>query len=192
MSGALAGLLSEIRACTRCAAHLPLGPRPVVCAAPSARILLVGQAPGTKVHTTGLPYNDASGDLLRRWLDLDRATFYDERRIAIMAIGLCYPGKGPSGDLPPRAECAPLWHPRLRPLLPRLGLTLLIGRYATAYYLKRQPGTLADTVRRWHAFAPDFFPMPHPSPRNRRWLRNHPWFEADIVPELRRRVHALL
>jgi uracil-DNA glycosylase len=188
----LAALLAEIRACTRCAAVLPLGPRPVVRAAASARILLVGQAPGTKVHATGISFNDPSGDQLRRWLGLDRATFYDESRIAIMAVGLCYPGTGPNGDLPPRPECAPLWHPRLRALLPRLALTLLIGSHAVAYYLGRQPGSLADTVRRWREFAPDFLPMPHPSPRNRNWLKTNPWFEAELVPEIRRRVHALL
>jgi len=188
----LDALLAEIRACRRCADRLPLGPRPVVRAAASARILLVGQAPGTKVHATGLSFNDASGDLLRRWLGLEREVFYDERRIAIMAVGLCYPGKGPGGDLPPPRECAPLWHPRLRALLPELALTLLIGSHAVAYYLGRQPGTLADTVRRWRAFGPGFVPLPHPSPRNRRWLKTNPWFEAELVPEIRRRVHALL
>jgi uracil-DNA glycosylase len=189
---ALDTLLAEIRACTRCAAHLPLGPRPVVHAAASARILLVGQAPGTKVHATGVPYNDPSGDLLRTWLGLERAVFYDETKIAILAIGLCYPGKGPSGDLPPRPECAPLWHPRVRALLPRLALTLLIGRYAVAYYLGRQPGPLADTVRRCLDVRPGFVALPHPSPRNRNWLKTNPWFEAEHVPEIRRRVHALL
>ena len=189
---ALDALLGEIRACTRCAAHLPLGPRPVVHAAASARVLLVGQAPGTKVHATGISYNDPSGDLLRHWLGLDRDRFYDETRIAIMATGLCYPGRGPGGDLPPRPECAPLWQPRLRRLLPRLELTLLIGSYAVAYYLGRRPGTLADTVRRWREFGPDFVPMPHPSPRNRRWLRDNAWFEADVVPEIRSRVQALM
>ena len=188
---ALDTLLAEIRACTRCAAHLPLGPRPVVHAASSASILVVGQAPGTKVHATGVPFNDPSGDLLRAWLGIGRDVFYDETRIAIMAVGLCYPGKGPSGDLPPRPECAPLWHPRLRPLLPRLALTLLIGRYAVAYYLGRQPGPLADTVRRG-LDVPGFVVMPHPSPRNRNWLKTNPWFEAAHVPEIRRRVHALL
>jgi uracil-DNA glycosylase len=187
----LDALLAEIRACTRCAAHLPLGPRPVVRAAASARILLVGQAPGTKVHATGVSFNDPSGDLLRHWLGLDRDVFYDETRIAIMAVGLCYPGTGPSGDLPPRPECAPLWHPRLRALLPRLELTLLIGSYAVAYYLGRQPGSLADTVRRG-AGDPAFVAMPHPSPRNRRWLKTNPWFETEHVPEIRRRVHALI
>jgi uracil-DNA glycosylase len=188
----LATLLAEIRACVRCAAILPLGPRPVVRAAASARILLVGQAPGTRVHATGISFNDPSGDLLRQWLGLDRDTFYDERRIAIMGIGLCYPGKGPRGDLPPPPVCAPLWHPRLRALLPRLDLTLLIGSHAVAYYLGRQKGTLADTVKRWREFGPDFLPMPHPSPRNRNWLKTNPWFAADLVPEIRRRVHALL
>jgi uracil-DNA glycosylase len=188
----LAALLAEIRACRLCAASLPLGPRPVVRAAASARVLLVGQAPSPTVHATGLSFNDASGDLLRRWLGLDRATFYDETRIAIMGAGLCYPGTGPHGDLPPPPICAPLWHPRLRAELPQLALTLLIGRHAVEFYLGRQAGTLADTVRRWREFAPSFLPMPHPSPRNRRWLKDNPWFEAELVPEIRRRVHALL
>jgi len=190
----LPDLLAEIRACTLCAAHLPLGPRPMVQAAASARILIVGQAPGTRVHATGLPFNDPSGDLLRQWLGMDRALFYDPTRIAILPTGLCYPGRDPrGGDAPPRPECAPLWHPRLRPLLPDLRLTLLIGRYAQAYYLgPRQGKTLAETVRNWRSFLPDFFPTPHPSPRNRNWLKLNPWFDAEAVPELRRRVQTAL
>lgn len=188
----LDALLAEIRACTRCAAHLPLGPRPVVHAAASARLLLVGQAPGTKVHATGISFNDPSGDLLREWLGLERDVFYDETRVAIMAVGLCYPGKGPSGDAPPRPECAPLWHPRLRPLLPHLELTVLIGSHAVAYYLGRRPGPLADVVRRGFDTRPGFVALPHPSPRNRRWLKTNPWFEAERVPEIRRRVRALV
>ena len=186
-------LLEEARACTLCAAHLPLGPRPVLRAAPSARLMIVGQAPGTRVHETGIPFNDPSGDTLRAWLGVDRETFYDATRIAIVPTGLCYPGKGPSGDAPPRPECAPLWHPPIRAALPRLQLTLLVGVYAQAYYLgAAREKTVAATVRRWRDYLPDFLPTPHPSPRNRLWLRKNPWFEAEVVPELRRRVGALL
>lgn len=190
----LVDLLAEMRACTLCAARLPLGPRPMVQAAASARILIVGQAPGTRVHATGLPFNDPSGDLLRDWLGMDRSLFYDPTRIAILPTGLCYPGRDKrGGDAPPRPECAPLWHPRLRPLLPDLRLTLLIGRYAQAYYLgARQGKSVAETVRNWRSFLPSFFPTPHPSPRNRRWLSLNPWFEAEAVPELRTLVQAAL
>ncbi|HXC40764.1 MAG TPA: uracil-DNA glycosylase family protein [Burkholderiales bacterium] len=189
----LTELLAEARACTHCAEHLPLGPRPVLRAASTARVLVVGQAPGRKVHDTGIPWNDPSGDLLREWLGIDRDAFYDERRIAIAPAGFCYPGKGASGDLPPRPECAPRWHPRLRPLLPRLSLTLLIGAYAQAYYLGENcKGSLADTVRARAEYLPAFFPLPHPSPRNRRWLRDRPWFAQEILPELRAHFRAAL
>lgn len=179
-------LLTEIRACTLCADRLPLGPRPIVQASATARLLLVGQAPGRRVHVTGLPFNDPSGDLLRRWLGIDRDVFYDPARIAILPTGLCYPGRDKrGGDAPPLGECAPLWHPRLRSLLGEVRLTLLIGRYAQAYYLgNRQAGTLTGTVRRFRDYLPDFFPIPHPSPRNRRWLALNPWFEAEIVPKM--------
>jgi uracil-DNA glycosylase len=191
--GKLGALLTEIRACTVCASHLPFEPRPVLRAASTASVLVVGQAPGRKVHDTGIPWNDPSGDLLREWLGIDRAQFYDERRIAIAPAGFCYPGKGASGDLPPRPECAPRWHPRLRPLLPRLRLTLLIGAYAQAYYLGDAcKASLTDTVRARADYLPAFFPLPHPSPRNRRWLRDRPWFAAEILPELRERFHAAL
>lgn len=182
-------LLEEVRACRVCEAHLPLGPRPVLRADVRARVLIVGQAPGTRVHATGLPWNDPSGDRLRSWLAVDRETFYDEARFAIIPAGLCYPGRGRSGDLPPRPECAPLWHPRLRALLPAVRLTLLVGQYAQAYYLgHRRKATLTGTVHAWREYGPDFLPLPHPSPRNTRWLRVNPWFERDVVPELRRRV----
>lgn len=189
----LQALLAEVRACRLCAAHLPLGPRPVLRADARARILVVGQAPGTRVHATGIPWNDPSGDRLRAWLAVDRETFYDERRFAIVPTGLCYPGRGRSGDLPPRPECAPLWHPRLRPLLPHIGLTLLVGQYAQAYYLgDRRKATLTETVHAWREFLPEFLPLPHPSPRNTRWLQVNPWFEQVVIPVLRRCVHGLL
>ena len=190
--GELEALLAAVRACRVCAAHLPLGPRPVLRAATGARVLIVGQAPGTRVHETGIPWNDPSGDRLRAWLEVDRAAFYDGRRFAIIPTGLCYPGRGRSGDLPPRPECAPLWHPRLRPLLPNIGLTLLIGQYAQAYYLgDRRKATLTATVHAWREFLPEYLPLPHPSPRNTHWLQVNPWFERDVIPVLRRRVHRL-
>ena len=189
----LTRLLKEVRACRLCEAQLPLGPRPVLRADHRARLLIVGQAPGTRVHATGVPWNDPSGDRLRAWLAVDRETFYDESRIAIIPTGFCYPGRGRSGDLPPRPECAPLWHPRLRALLPDIGLTLLIGQYAQAYYLgaRRKP-TLTATVHAWRGYLPDFLPLPHPSPRNTHWLQVHAWFESDVLPELRQRVKELL
>ena len=185
-------LLRDVRACRQCEAELPLGPRPVLRAAQSARILIVGQAPGTRVHATGIPWNDPSGDRLRNWLQLDREQFYDKRLIAIIPMGFCYPGKGKSGDLPPRPECAPLWHAQLLEQLPELQLRLLIGRYAQNYYLQTKHRSLAETVRDFHRYLPDYLPLPHPSPRNIRWLRNHPWFEKDVLPVLRERVVAIL
>lgn len=192
-AAALERLLAEIRACTVCAAHLPFPPRPVLRAGVTARLLIVGQAPGRKVHETGIPWNDPSGDRLRQWLGLTREQFYDESRIAIIPTGLCYPGKGPGGDLPPRPECAPLWHPRLRAWLPEVRLTLLIGAHAQAFYLgPRRKRTLAETVRAGREFGPDLVPLPHPSPRNLRWFRQHPWFASEVLPALRRQVQTLL
>ncbi|HQR23767.1 MAG TPA: uracil-DNA glycosylase family protein [Steroidobacteraceae bacterium] len=188
----LARLLEEVRACRVCEAHLPLGPKPVLRADVHARVLIVGQAPGTRVHATGIPWNDPSGDRLRAWMNLERDTFYDERRIAIIPTGFCYPGRGRAGDLPPRPECAPLWHPRLRALLPNVGLMLLVGQYAQAYYLKgRRKRTLTATVHAWREYLPEFLPLPHPSPRNTRWLKLNPWFTQEVIPQLRERIHAL-
>jgi uracil-DNA glycosylase len=192
-STALESLLAEVRACRLCEAHLPLGPRPILRAAATARLLIVGQAPGTRVHETGIPWNDPSGDKLREWLGVDRATFYDESRIAIIPAGFCYPGRRGSGDAPPRPECAPRWHPPLLAQLPALELVLLVGRYAQAYYLgpRRRP-TLAETVRVHAEYGPRYLPLPHPSPRNRLWLRRNAWFEAEVLPGLRQRVALLL
>jgi uracil-DNA glycosylase len=185
-------LLAEVRGCRTCAAQLPLGPNPVLRAGHRARLLIVGQAPGTRVHGTGIPWNDPSGDRLRDWLQLDRTQFYDESRIAIIPMGLCYPGKGRSGDLPPRPECAPQWHDRLLAQMPDLRLKLLVGKYAQDYYLGSRRRSLADTVRAYEEYLPEFFPLPHPSPRNLRWFRSHPWFEAEVIPALRRHITALL
>lgn len=183
----LARLLAEVRACRVCAAHLPLGPRPVLRASATARLLIIGQAPGTRVHATGIPWNDRSGDRLRDWLGLDRARFYDERRIAIVPMGFCYPGVDRhGGDLPPRPECAPLWHARLRVHMPAVALTLLVGSHAQRFYLgARRRRTMTDTVRAWRDCLPDFVPLPHPSWRNTGWLKRNPWFETDLLPFLR-------
>ncbi|MDE2406991.1 MAG: uracil-DNA glycosylase family protein [Xanthomonadaceae bacterium] len=184
-------LLARIRACRICEAHLPLGPRPVLQAAPGARLLIVSQAPGRKVHATGIPFNDPSGDRLRDWLGIDKPTFYDAGQIAIVPMGFCFPGAGKNGDLPPRPECAPQWHPQLLPRLKQVGLTLAIGQYAQAGLLQDARGKiLTDTVRDWrkHLRERGILPLPHPSPRNRLWLTRNPWFEADLLPELKRRV----
>ena len=184
---ALAAAVAEARACRVCAEHLPLGPRPVVRASTSARMLIIGQAPGTRVHETGIPWNDPSGDRLRDWLGLDRDAFYDEERIAIMPMGFCYPGVDRNGgDKPPRRECAPLWHGRLLELMPSVDLTLLVGMYAQRRYLgRRRKPTLTETVKAWRDYLPAYLPLPHPSWRNTAWLRKNPWFETDIVPFLR-------
>lgn len=193
MTKKLDSLLREIRACRICAEHLPLGPNPVLRASSTARILVVGQAPGTKVHATGIPWNDASGDRLRAWMDIDRDTFYDESRIAIVPMGFCYPGRGTGGDNPPRPECARTWHPRLLPMLKNVRLTLLIGQYAQAYFLReRRKDSLTETVRAFTEYLPEYLPMVHPSPRNQGWFKRHPWFEKDLLPVLRERVHELL
>ncbi len=187
-------LLHQIRACRCCAGFLPFEPRPVLRARVTARLLIVGQAPGTRVHETGIPWNDPSGDRLRLWLGLDRDTFYDDSRIAIIPMGLCYPGRTPrGGDLPPRSECASLWLPKLLPLLPHIKLTVLAGAYAQRGYLgNKVKSTLMKTVWDWRDYAPEYIPLPHPSFRNNRWLRDNPWFEAELLPVLRVRVQDLL
>lgn len=187
-------LLAEIRACRICAPHLPHAPRPVLRAEPSAKVLIVGQAPGTRVHETGVPWNDPSGDRLRTWLGLARDQFYDSSLIAIMPMGFCYPGTNKNGgDAPPRPECAPQWHRKILQQLPNLEVTLLIGSYAQAYYLgKRRQKTMTKTVQDWRSYLPEYAVTPHPSWRNTAWLKKNPWFEDEAVPELRRRVHCLL
>ncbi|AVX00519.1 uracil-DNA glycosylase family protein [Vibrio vulnificus] len=185
-------LLTQIRACQVCASALPLGANPVIQAHSEAKILIIGQAPGTKVHHTSIPWNDASGNRLRAWLDIEKQTFYDPKQIAIMPMGFCYPGQGQSGDLPPRKECAPLWHEALLKHLPNIELTLLIGQYAQNRYLSNKPKTVTETVQNWQAWLPDYLPLPHPSPRNTLWLRKNPWFEEQTVPYLRQQVHQRL
>ncbi|WP_431109344.1 uracil-DNA glycosylase family protein [Variovorax paradoxus] len=186
-------LLAEIRSCNACAAHLPLGPRPVVQASASARLLIVGQAPSMTVHNTGVPWNDKSGEQLRRWLGIEREVFYDPVRVAIMPMGYCYPGRGSSGDLPPRRECAGLWHERLLAQMKQVELTLLIGQYAQRHFLgSAGKGSVTETVEAFAEYAPRFIPLPHPSPRNTGWLKHHPWFERDVLPVLRERVRRVL
>ena len=188
----LSAVSREARACDTCADVLPFKPRPVFRAGKTARLLIVGQAPGRLVHETGIPWNDPSGEVLRAWLALDREAFYDTARIAIVPTGLCYPGTVNGADLPPCAQCAPLWQPRFRAALPDIRLTLLVGSYAQAFYLKeRRKKTLADTVRSYRDYLPEFFPLPHPSWRNLLWLKKNSWFEKEVIPALRRRVKAL-
>ncbi|MEH0742603.1 uracil-DNA glycosylase family protein [Vibrio cholerae] len=185
----LDSLLSEIRACRHCEPHLPLGANPVIQAHQEAKLLIIGQAPGTRVHHSSIPWNDPSGDRLREWLGLDKTQFYDAKNIAIMPMGLCYPGKGRSGDLPPRKECTPMWHQKVLEALPNIGMTLLIGQYAQRYYLSDKPHSLTETVKQWQTWAPHTLPLPHPSPRNTLWLKRNPWFEAEVVPYIRQYVH---
>jgi uracil-DNA glycosylase len=193
VSRKLDALLREIRACRLCEVQLPLGPKPVLRAAHGARLLVVGQAPGARVHASGIPWDDASGKRLREWLGVDADTFYDATRVAIVPMGFCYPGKAGSGDAPPRPECRTTWHPRLLPLLPGIDLTLLIGQYAQAHFLgAARKASLTDTVRAWREYLPAYVPLPHPSPRNVAWFKANSWFEEEVLPELRERVRMLL
>lgn len=189
---ALAETLEQVRNCQLCAAHLPHAPRPVVQAAASARILIAGQAPGRKVQASGIPFDDPSGDRLRRWLGVDRSTFYNADQIAILPMGFCYPGHGTRGDLPPRQECAPAWRELLLQQLPRIELTVVLGRHAMAYHLPGSETALSECVRNWRNHWPQAIPLPHPSPRNNIWLHRNPWFERDVIPALQQRVRQLL
>ena len=188
----LKSLLHQIRSCSICTAHLPLGSRPVLQISGSAQILIVGQAPGRKVHETGIPFNDASGDRLRSWLGMSREEFYDDHKVAILPMGFCFPGTGKSGDLPPRPECAATWRASLLSHLKNIKLTLVIGRYAMAYHLPDEQGTLTETVQAWQKHWPEIVPLPHPSPRNNLWLKRNPWFEQEILPVLQQRVANIL
>ncbi len=189
----LADLLDEIRGCRNCIADLPLGPRPILSAGKSSRILIIGQAPGVRVHETGIAWNDPSGQRLREWMGISDEAFYDENKIAIVPMGFCYPGTGKTGDLPPRPECASLWHDRLLKQLASIRLTLLLGQYSQQYVLgERRKRNLTETVANWKAYRPAVLPMPHPSPRNNRWLKKNPWFEAELLPWLKRRVNELI
>jgi uracil-DNA glycosylase len=192
-TSSLKALILEAKACTACADRLPQTPRPIFLVGRGARLMIVGQAPGRRVHETGIPWNDPSGEVLRAWLGLDRDAFYDTSRIAIVPAGLCYPGTVDGVDLPPCRECAPRWQPRFRAALPGIELTLLIGTYALAYYLgPRRKESVAETVKAYREYLPEFFVLPHPSWRNKAWLKNNPWFERRVIPDLRRRVKASL
>jgi uracil-DNA glycosylase family 4 len=186
-------LLQEIRNCTHCTQHLPLGPNPVVEAHQNSKIIIIGQAPGTKVHASGIPWDDASGKRLREWMGINPETFYDSSKIAIVPMGFCYPGKGKGGDLPPRKECAPLWHQQLLEQLPKLQLVLLIGQYAQKYYLKdTRKKNLTETVRSFKEYLPKYFPLVHPSPRNQIWMKKNDWFDIEVIPELQQIVKQAL
>lgn len=186
-------LLQEIRQCDICSSHLLLGPRPILNAHPNSKIIIIGQAPGAKVHASGIPWDDKSGENLRAWLGIDHDSFYDPTKIAIVPMGFCYPGKGKSGDLPPRPECAPEWHEVLLNKLKEVQLTLLIGQYAQNYYLRsRAKKTLTDTVQHFEEYLPDYFVLPHPSPRNNIWKAKNPWFDLEVLPALAERVKQIL
>jgi uracil-DNA glycosylase len=185
-------LLTEIRGCTLCAAHLPFGPRPVLQANTKARILIAGQAPGNKVHATGVPFDDASGDRLREWLGMSREVFYDPDIVAILPMGFCYPGTGKSGDLPPRPECAIAWREKVLSKLRRVELTLVIGQFAQSYHFPENETTLTELVHTWRDYWPNLVPLPHPSPRNNIWLKRNSWFEQELLPPLRARVAEII
>lgn len=185
--------LKRIQNCEVCKEHLPLGPRPVVQLNKSSKIVIVSQAPSRRVHETGVPWDDASGNRLRAWMNVSDETFYNSALISILPMGFCYPGKGISGDLPPRAECAPLWHPHVFKAFQNKPLILLVGQYAQLYYLKSSfKGSLTETVRNYATYLPTYFPLPHPSPRNQNWVIINPWFMKEAVVELRKQIQANL
>ena len=193
MSSSKNNIIEQAQACTICAPFLEHGVRPVFTVHPLARINIIGQAPGRKVHESGIPWDDASGKRLRQWLGVDNSTFYNPECFAILPMGFCFPGTGKSGDLPPRKECAPQWHQPLLRLMPNIKLTLLFGQYAQAEYLgKGRKRTLTETVKNWESYLPEFLPLPHPSPRNQIWLRKNSWFEAEVVPLLQQKTKEIL
>ncbi|MDN2661877.1 uracil-DNA glycosylase family protein [Psychromonas sp. 14N.309.X.WAT.B.A12] len=185
-------LLTEVDSCTICETNLKAGVRPVLQVNPHAKILIAGQAPGSRVHATGIPFDDPSGDRLREWMGINKETFYDSQKIAILPMAFCYPGKGKSGDLPPPPICAETWRNKLLETMPHIQLTLVIGQYALAWHLKNRGTNLTETVKNWAMFGDQVMPLPHPSPRNNIWLKNNPWFEADVLTVLQNRVHNIL
>lgn len=193
MKKSLQVLNREINNCTLCAEHLELGPRPVISVHNTSKILVIGQAPGTRVHASGIPWDDKSGDNLRQWMGIDKETFYEVKEVAIVPMGFCYPGKGKSGDLPPRRECAPQWHEPLLHEMNHIKLILLIGKYAQDYYLaKEAKRNLTETVKSFREYLPKYFVLPHPSPRNNIWMKKNPWFKEEVLPELKVRVDEIL
>jgi uracil-DNA glycosylase len=189
---ALAELLVEVRACTVCAASLPSGPRPIVQVGAGASVVIIGQAPGRRVHESGIPWDDPSGSTLRDWLGLTATEFYDDQIVALIPMGLCYPGSAASGDNPPRPECAPLWHDKLLAQVAKDRLEIIIGTYAQGRYIENRAKTLTDTVAQWQDHLPERIVLPHPSPRNRHWLTKNPWFEAETLPMVKARVAQVL
>ena len=186
-------LLTRIRNCKECEKHLELGANPIIAASTKSKIIIIGQAPGRIVHQTGIPWNDKSGDNLRNWLGVDKTAFYNEHIFALVPMGFCYPGKGRSGDLPPREECAPLWHQKLLKLMADRKLILLIGQYAQNYYLQdRCKNTLTDTVKNFRSYLPEYMPLPHPSPRNNIWQAKNKWFEAEVLPVLKEKIKTVM
>lgn len=186
-------LLQQIRNCRECEPHLKDGVNPIIAASPKSKIIIIGQAPGRIVHNTAIPWNDKSGDNLRNWLGIDTQTFYNPDIIALMPMGFCFPGTGKTGDLPPRNECAPLWHDKLLTLMSNAKLVLLIGQYAQNYYLgDKAKSTLTETVQHFQTYLPKYFPLPHPSPRNNIWQAKNEWFGQDVLPELKKQVQNVL
>jgi len=186
-------LLEEIRGCKTCEQYLEFGVRPIIAASSTCKIMIIGQAPGRIVHATGIPWNDKSGDNLRNWLAIDKSTFYNADLIALMPMGFCFPGTGKTGDLPPRPECAPLWHQKLLASIPNLQLILLVGQYAQNYYLGNKAAhTLTETVHQYKKYLPRYFPLPHPSPRNNIWQAKNQWFGSDVLPELKTKIKSIL
>jgi len=193
MTRALILLSREIRSCKICELHLPLGPRPIIQVGTSAKILIVGQAPGSRVHESGIAFDDPSGDRLRSWMGIEREVFYDQNKVAIMPMGFCFPGTGKSGDLAPRPECAETWRAKLLKLLPEIALTVVVGQYAQVWHLSNlNKENLTETVRSWREYGPAVIPLPHPSPRNNIWLKKNPWFEREVVASLQNKVKALI
>lgn len=186
-------LLTKIKNCEVCKAHLNHGVNPVVTGSKNSKILIVGQAPGRAVHQSGIPWNDKSGDTLRKWLEVDKETFYNTDLFAIMPMGFCFPGSAKTGDLPPRKECAPIWHQQLLDKMPNIELTILIGLYAQKYYLdKNAQKNLTENVNHFETFLPEYMPLPHPSGRNNIWLSKHPWFPEVVLPQLKKIVHSII
>lgn len=186
-------LIRQIRNCKECETYLKEGANPILSASPKSKLIVIGQAPGRIVHQTGIPWNDKSGDNLRNWLGIDKSVFYNADKIALMPMGFCYPGTGKAGDLPPRPECAPLWHDKLLTLMPNAKLILLIGQYAQNYYLgKKGKGTLTETVYNFRDYLPTYFPLPHPSPRNNIWQARNEWFRQNVLPDLKKHVQNIL
>jgi len=186
-------LIQEVLKCTVCVPHLELGPRPILAVHPKSKIVIIGQAPGLKVHKSGVPWEDKSGDNLRAWMHVDKLTFYSPEKIALVPMGFCYPGKGKSGDLPPRKECAPLWHSSLLKQMKQVKLILLIGKYAQDYYLsERTKKSLTETVRNFEEYLPDYFVLPHPSPRNNIWQAKNEWFNKKVIPKLKVTIKKVL